>query len=225
MAPQLLLVSPEMVDQKESTLEIAVADTSHEPESPLVLRTPEGQDHCCLCIGRLGVCIFIFGFFFLKFARMTDERLAAGPFANTISIFAAPRTIEAGDKLTLEEVVARLRHSGYTNSRTNSMGWYNVRADAIDIFPGPDSYAGGGEPAVLEFSGGKISRIVSLRDHTRAKNVLARAAAHHQSFGPNREKRRLVQFDDIPQSLVHAMIFGRRQALLPALGLRSACAS
>jgi penicillin-binding protein 1B len=150
-----------------------------------------------------GICVF--GYFFLQYAHMIDQRLAAGPFSNTVSIFSAPRSIAAGDPLTQEEVVERLRHSGYSTSRGNTMGWYNVRPHAVEIFPGRDSFTGGGEPGVVEFAEGRISRIVSLSDHTERK-TLELEPQLITNLSENREKRRLIRFSDIPASLVHALV-------------------
>ncbi len=142
--------------------------------------------------------------FYLKFARMIDVRLAAGPFASTINIYTEPRTVAVGDSMTLEEAVARLRRSGYTTSRGNGVGWYNLRPRAVEIFPGRDAFAGG-EPGVIEFSGGKVARIISLGDNTERKQfqleplLIANLSQH-------RERRHLVRFEDIPPRLVHAVI-------------------
>jgi penicillin-binding protein 1B len=71
---------------------------------------------------------------------MIDEKLAGGPFPNTSMLFAAPRHLTLGDEVTVEEIVAQLRRSGYTESHGNRMGWYRIRPDGIEVFPGPDSY-------------------------------------------------------------------------------------
>ena len=51
--------------------------------------------------------------------RVIDEKLKAGPFANTAKIFAAPRVGAVGDVITPAEIAAELRRSGYNESRGN----------------------------------------------------------------------------------------------------------
>lgn len=148
--------------------------------------------------------ILVLSIFYLKFARMIDERIAAGPFSATLNIYTEPRTVNVGDALSLEETVQRLRRSGYTTSRGNGVGWYNLRAHAVEIFPGRGAFAGG-EPGVIEFSGDKISRIVSLTDNTDRKEFELEPQLI-ANLSPHRERRRLVRFDQIPANLVHAVI-------------------
>lgn len=155
----------------------------------------------------LGFCaamILLLSVFYLKFARMIDARLAAGPFASTLNIYTEPRTVAVGDPLTLEETVARLRRSGYTTSRGNGVGWYNVRPRSVEIFPGRGAFAGG-EAGVIQFSGGKVTRIIALGDNTDRQQFQLEPQLI-ANLSQRRERRRLVRFDEIPPRLVHAVI-------------------
>jgi penicillin-binding protein 1B len=155
-------------------------------------------------LGIFGAGILVFGFFYVKFARMIDHRLAAGAFSDTFSIYTRSRTVVVGDSITPEEVVARLRHSGYSASRGNPMGWYNVNPLAVEVFPGQDSYAGG-QSAVLQFTKGKLTRIVSLEDHTERQSFELEPQLI-TNLSPQREERHLVRFAEIPPALVHAVL-------------------
>src|SRR5579863_4150800 len=95
--------------------------------------------------------ILSFTYYYVKYSRLIDQKLAAGPFAHTSKIFAAPEIVGVGDQISLAEIVMELRRAGYTESRGNPMGWLNVRPDAIEIFPGPESYFRD-EPGVVKFS-------------------------------------------------------------------------
>ena len=148
--------------------------------------------------------LFVLGFFYAKYARLIDRRLAVGAFANTVNVYGAPRTVAVGDSLTAADVVARLRRSGYSEARGNPVGWYRVRAGAVEIFPGRASFSGGGS-GVLEFSGGKVARVVSLEDNTE-RNSYPLEPAFITNISEHREKRQLVRFAEIPPSLVHAVI-------------------
>jgi penicillin-binding protein 1B len=134
--------------------------------------------------------IFIFLFYYIRFARLVDQRLTAGPFSDTIDTFAAPHTVLVGDAISPTEVVTLLRNSGYTTVRGNPVGWVNVRPNALETFPGPNSYEGS-EPGVLEFSNGKISRIISLKDNTERKEYKLEPQLI-ANFSAHRERRRLV---------------------------------
>jgi penicillin-binding protein 1B len=139
----------------------------------------------------------------VKFARMINRRLSTGPFADSVNIYTAPQSVSVGDSLTADQVVSRLLQSGYTTARSNTVGWYHVRPNGVEIFPGRNSYSGG-DPAVIEFSNAKVSRIVSLADNSERKQYEMEPQLLGSVSG-QREKRRLVRFADIPTSLVHAV--------------------
>jgi len=146
-----------------------------------------------------------FAYYYMKYSRMIEEKLSGGPFTNTSKIFAAPRLVAVGDELDTGEVVDQLRRSGYSERKENRMGWYNVRADALEIFPGPDSYFDD-EPGVLKFQGKKLSQIISLRDHTARTQYQLEPELITNLFDKNREKRRIVRFKEIPRVVVNAVI-------------------
>jgi penicillin-binding protein 1B len=155
-------------------------------------------------IAVLSAGVVVTRHYYLKFARLTDVRLAAGPFSDTIDIFAAPRTVLVGDPATTAEIVARLRRNGYNTSHSNPLGWYDVRPQSVAIFPGRGSQPGS-EPAVIEIAKQKISRIVSLDDNTERQEYPL-APQLIANLSRNHERRRLVTFRDIPPDLVHAVI-------------------
>ena len=143
--------------------------------------------------------------YYVKYSRLIDQKLRAGPFANTSKIFAAPRLIAVGDAITNAEIAAELRRCGYTESHGNAIGWFQMRPDGdIEIFPGPASYFDE-EAGVIKFANGRISQIVSLRDNTARGQYQLEPQLITNLFDRNREKRRLVKFADIPRVLIDAV--------------------
>lgn len=149
--------------------------------------------------------VAIFAYYYVKFSRLVDQKLKAGPFQSTSMIFAAPRAVTLGDVLSVEEIVGYLRRCGYSESRNNRIGWYHLRPGAVEIFPGPDSYFDA-EPGVIKFAGNQVVEIISLRDNTQRTQYLLEPQLITNLFDRNREKRRLVRFSDIPKVLVDAIV-------------------
>ena len=83
----------------------------------------------------VGLCVFTY--YYVKYSRLIEAKLSAGPFANTSMLFAAPRTLAVGDVATPQEIADELRHSGYSESHNNRMGYFTLKPDEIDIYPGP----------------------------------------------------------------------------------------
>lgn len=139
------------------------------------------------------------------YSKMIDARLRGGPYTTTARIFAAPTSVAVGDHTSPAEVADSLRHAGYNENRNNPVGSYTVGADSIDIFPGGDSYFDQ-EPATVKFAGGKISRIVSLADNTSRPLYELEPQLITNLYTSNREKQRVVHYDDIPVVLRDAIL-------------------
>ena len=145
-------------------------------------------------------------FVYAKYARLTDEKLAQGPFPNSSLLYAAPETVGIGDSATPLSFAARLRESGYgEDARENAIGWYHLRPDAIEIFPGEKSLTSS-EPGVLRFQSNKIASIVALSDNSARTEYQLEPQLITSLYDKNREKRRLVHYADIPPILVDAVL-------------------
>jgi penicillin-binding protein 1B len=145
-----------------------------------------------------------FTYYYVKYARMIEEKLRDGPFANTSMLYAAPQPVMLGDNGQLGEIASYLRRCGYTESNSNRLGWYHLRADAIEINPGPEAYDP--EGAVIKFQGGRVKEIISLRDHTERTQYFLEPELITNLFDQKREKRRIVHFNDIPKVMVNAVL-------------------
>jgi penicillin-binding protein 1B len=178
------------------------------PRRALLVRfvlNPWGKVFLATCLVIFAASILVFAWFWVKYSRLIDEKLAGGPFANTSMLFAAPRSIDVGDESSAQEIAAELRRSGYTESDKNRLGYYTLKQDEIDIYPGPDSYF---EPegGVVKFDANRISQIISLRDNTERTQYLLEPELISNLFDKNREKRRLVRYADVPELLRNAII-------------------
>ena len=155
----------------------------------------------CLLLAGTGVFIH----FYTVYSKLIDERLRGGPYSSTARIFAAPGSIAVNDHTTPSDIATMLRHAGYNENRNNSVGSYTVNADSIDIFPGADSYFDQ-EPATVKFAGGKITRIVSLADNTSRPLYELEPQLITNLSDRNREKQRVVKYEDIPVFLRDAVL-------------------
>ncbi|MEO8597457.1 MAG: PBP1A family penicillin-binding protein [Candidatus Solibacter sp.] len=185
------------------------------PRQKMKLRVPRGSGLTRILLGPTGRIFIIlfsvlviaglgtFTYFYARYARIIDERLRAGVFANSAKIFAAPESVAVGDVLTPTDVAMQLRRSGYTETRSNPVGYYQLHSDSIEIFPQTDSYFDQ-EPGLIRFVKGKISQITSLQDNT-ARNQYQLEPQLIQAISSVREKRRMVKFHDLPKVIVGAV--------------------
>ncbi len=166
---------------------------------------PAGKTVLVLATALITLGFVTFTYYYVKYSRLIDRKLGEGPFANTSMIFAAPKSISLNDRMSAAEIVAQLRRSGYGETRSNRMGWYHLRPDAIEIFPGPDSYFDQ-EDAVIKIKDDRVDQIVSTKDNTERPQYRLEPEFVTNLTDRSREKRRLIRFEDIPKVLVHAVI-------------------
>ncbi len=159
-----------------------------------------------LAMSALGLVagITTFTYFYTKYAKITEEKLRAGPLGNTSLLYASPRPVVVGEEAHLSDIAAYLRHCGYSESNSNRVGWFHMRPDAIEINPGPDAYDHDG--AVIKVGGGRVVQVISLRDQTERTEYRLEPELITNLFDQKREKRRLVHFNDIPKVMVNALL-------------------
>ena len=150
----------------------------------------------------LGVGVFTY--YYVKYARIIEDKLKNGPFANTSILYASPRPVMLGDRTQPGEIADYLRRAGFSEASTNRLGWYHVRPGAIEINPGPDAYDS--EGAVVKIAANRVTEIISLRDHTNRMQYDLEPEVITNLFDQKREKRRLVHFGDIPKVMVNAVL-------------------
>jgi penicillin-binding protein 1B len=140
----------------------------------------------------------------VHYSNLVDEKLKEGPFAQTAEIFAAPEPISVGESLSAAELTELLRRRGYTENRSSRMGWYKVRPDGVEVFPGVDAWTGS-EPGVIFLQNGVVERIVSNRDNSERTIYQLEPELISNLFDRQRQKRRVVHYSDIPRVLVDAV--------------------
>ena len=145
-----------------------------------------------------------FTYYYVKYARIIEDKLKNGPFANTSILYASPRPVMLGDRTQPGEIADYLRRAGFSEASTNRLGWYHVRPGAIEINPGPDAYDS--EGAVVKIAANRVTEIISLRDHTSRMQYDLEPEVITNLFDQKREKRRLVHFGDIPKVMVNAVL-------------------
>jgi len=164
-----------------------------------------------LILVLFGLIIFaaIFGYFYFRYQKVVDDRLAAGPlFANVAQIYAAPREVRTGQKLTVASIAQELRKAGYNTNP--QLGSFQLSGNAIQIKPGPQSFHSTegatiattddpdtGEPEVTSIT---AENGAPLRGYELEPQLITAL-----STDKNRTKRRLVTYDEIPQRMVQAV--------------------
>ena len=155
-------------------------------------------------LGVLVIGSIVFGYFYYHYQRVVDERLASGPiFASVSQIYAAPREVRDGQKLTAAAIAADLRQAGYNNNQ--KLGTFQLNGDNIFIKPGSDSYHNT-DGATINTTGGVVESITAENGAALSAYELEPQLITALSEDKNRTKRRLVTYQEIPPHMVQAVV-------------------
>jgi penicillin-binding protein 1B len=154
------------------------------------------------------VCLAVLTFFWAKYDRIVSQRMSGQIFASSAKIYAEPKVLHPGDAFDGRQIVAGLRRAGYSEDKPDEsqIGTFQLVRHGIDIQPGPNSYHSA-EGANITAENGKITRINSLNDGRElAAYELEPELVTALFEGEQRSKRRLVRYQDLPPSLVDAVL-------------------
>jgi penicillin-binding protein 1B len=155
------------------------------------------------------VVLSVGGYLYFKYGAMVDARLQHPVFANTAKIYAEPREVRPGQKLTVSLIGEELRQAGYSpqggGQKDSPLGTYREGADSISVYPGPQSYHTQ-DGATIRVGDGVVSSITDDHGQALVSYELEPVLITGLSEDVNRTKRRIVTYDQMPQNLVNAVL-------------------
>ena len=138
-------------------------------------------------------------------AQIIDARLASGYLTSRPGLYAAPRVLQAGQKLSREKLITALRRAGYLESNASNVwsGSFIVAGSDIEIRPGPSDRRRPGLVRV-SFAGDEISEIrgdeMLLESFALEPEILA------NDLSSKGGKRELLSYSEIPEVMVQAIL-------------------
>jgi penicillin-binding protein 1B len=146
-------------------------------------------------------------YYYNYYSKMIDRKLSGEIFKNTAQIFAAPLRIYPGQKLSMQEVMGRLQRAGFDPSdkdRSYEEGSYEAGGNSITIKPKA------GDALRLQFGKNTLVQIAKSRGGDTSEAWLP-AELVTNLYDESREKRRIVQYNDLPKNVVDALIAAEDQ--------------
>src|SRR4051794_14335704 len=152
--------------------------------------SPFAKNPTFLCAVGLVLLVGLgaFAYFYHKYAMMIEDKFGGGAIRTSSSVYAMPRQIFKGDRLSEAELIARLQRAGYTEDSKNKVGYYQRTPDGIVITTGPNSYF---QPhtAVVRIAGDHINNIVSRTENRGADHYWLEPELITNLYDGEREKR------------------------------------
>jgi penicillin-binding protein 1B len=160
---------------------------------------------------RLGLVVFIIASAigggalvrsYTFYSQIIDARLASGYLTSRPGLYAAPRVLQAGQKLSREKLVTILRRAGYMESKASDVwsGSFTVDSSAIEIRPGRT------QPQVVRviFDGNKIAEVLS--DGMSLKSFALEPEILSNDLSSKAGQREVLGYNEIPQVMVRAIL-------------------
>ncbi|MGD0293562.1 MAG: PBP1A family penicillin-binding protein [Terracidiphilus sp.] len=178
---------------------------------------PNGKHPWLSLLLRVGLAVFaacaliffsIFGYFYITYKHVVDDRLKQPIFANTAKIYASPREVRPGQKFTVRLIAGELHAAGYSAegaSQTSEMGTYKEGVQTISIHPGPQSYHAP-DGATIHVSNGVVDSITDDHGQALSSYELEPLLITGLSDDVNRTKRRLLAYSEIPPNLINSVL-------------------
>ena len=178
------------------------------------IRIGRGFSVSRLGLALLGTALLVFflvagvtTYYWVSYGRMIDQRLSGHIEQTTARIYAAPMKIFTGEDLTVEGLADHLQRAGYSElDVAGTPGRYILHGNEIEIRPSSESYFGGKNRIVVSFSGKEIQNIHSMDSGALLDSAEVEPELLSSLFDDSREKRRAINFNDIPKVLRDAVL-------------------
>src|SRR5215475_4089889 len=153
------------------------------------------------------VCTSVFAWYYVKYGRMIDARLSGHVLQNTTQIFSAPQEISTGQAWGPEDLAQYLQRVGYRpQADDGALGQYTVQGSTVDVRPSKLSYFAGGNAIAVKFAGKSIQSIRPLGGGADLGVAEIEPELITNLYNSAREKRRAVRYEDLPPTLVNAIL-------------------
>ncbi len=141
-----------------------------------------------------------------SYSKIVDARLARGYLTSRAGIYAAPRTLRPGQRLSQETLVALLRRAGYVETNASEVwsGSFTAESGTVEIRPSKTSSS---FPVAVRVGFDATGRIAELGSEGIAlESFTLEPEALTNDFSMKTGKRAALSYHDIPPVLVRAIL-------------------
>ncbi|HYE74422.1 MAG TPA: transglycosylase domain-containing protein, partial [Blastocatellia bacterium] len=133
-------------------------------------------------------------------------------FVRSSGIYSAPLEVRTGSSLKAGELVAYLKRIGYLergSSQNENRGQYAVRGNTVEIYPGTDAVIDGEQAfhkLKISFAASGVQSITDLSNREQLPKAEVEPELISSIINQEREKRKIIDYKDLPQSLIDALV-------------------
>jgi penicillin-binding protein 1B len=153
-------------------------------------------------------------YYYFRYTDLIDRGLRGDIFVRSSGIYAAPPELHTGGTMKQSELLAHLKRVGYLergSTQNEKRGQYAVRGSTIEIYPGSDAIVDGAKMfRNLRVTFGRGGEGVQAINDLTSREQLERAPVEPELISSvvnqEREKRKIIEYKDLPQHLVDAIV-------------------
>jgi penicillin-binding protein 1B len=167
------------------------------------------------------------GYFWMEFSQRIDVLLRGEIFTQSAGIYAAPKTLKNGEQASANELVAYLKTANYVDKNTTAAqtrGRYQLNNNELTVEPGSEAKIDGKQlfqPLKIKFSkdGKSVASISNLNSNENYQTVQLEPKLLSSILGEDRERRKAIDFKDIPPQLIKAITVTEDRAFFEHYGV------
>ncbi|MBI1759933.1 MAG: PBP1A family penicillin-binding protein [Acidobacteria bacterium] len=162
-----------------------------------------------LVIGLIGVGAAVY--YYQQYTAIIDAGLRGDIFVRSSGIYAAPPVLRQGIPMKPADLVTHLKRVGYLEAGTTqnqNRGQYTVRGNVIELRPSADAAIDGDytfRPLRINFNGSGIQSVNDLSTREQLTEAPIEPEVVSSIVNESREKRKIIEYKDMPQTLVDAI--------------------
>jgi penicillin-binding protein 1B len=173
------------------------------------------------------VIVGCFVYYWTVFSGRIDNLLKGEIFTRSAGIYAAPKQLRVGQALTPDKLIEFLKHAGYvekSQQADKARGRYTVGDGSVDVEPSENITVDGQrqfQSVRVQFAraGKTISGLTELESKARLDNAALEPELISSVTGHEREKRKVIGFNDLPPNLVKAITTTEDRAFFEHYGV------
>lgn len=154
----------------------------------------------------------VLAYYYQKYSAIIDSGLQGKIFERSSGIYAAPLTLHLNSPVRQADLIRYLQGVGYVQQSVNSndqRGRYALSATAVDITPSSGVMINNTKlfPSLrVEFGPTGIRSLTDLDKHQSLAEAQVEPERISSTINQEREKRKNIEFKDLPKSLVDAIV-------------------
>src|SRR5262245_34837395 len=154
-------------------------------------------------------------YYYNRYSAIIDAGLRGDIYVRSARIYAAPLSIRDGSGTRMTDVLNHLKKVGYQQQQgaavaNSNRGYYSTRNNSMDIHPGNDAKIDGDKAFPnLRVTFGRnsegVQKILDLDSQQQLGQAQIEPELISSVVNQEREKRKIIEYKDLPKSLVDAI--------------------